>query len=107
MGKFVETLPQQIILLPINDNVNDYAKNINENLSNLGYRSIMDNRIEKISKKITDAEIKKIPYMIIIGDKEMESNTLSIRKKSEGDIGKMTLKQLLKHLEDDLSLNIN
>mgnify|MGYP001296413553 FL=1 len=94
--------PQQLIVLPINEKVNNYATDINNKLSEAGFRSSIDSRFEKISRKIRDAEIKKIPYMIIIGENEKESNTISVRKKSKGDIGKMDINDLLNRLKDEL-----
>ena len=94
--------PQQLIVLPINEKVNQYATEINNTLLQSGFRSSIDLRFEKISRKIRDAEIKKIPYMLIIGDNEKDSNTLSVRKKSKGDIGKININDLLKRLKDEL-----
>ena len=94
--------PKQIIILPITEKVNEYAQNIKNQLDNLNYRTSLDLRIEKISKKIRDAEVKKIPYMLIIGEDEMKSNTVSIRKKSIGDKGKVKIEKLISMLEDDM-----
>ena len=94
--------PQQLIVLPINEKVNNYATEIHNKLLEAGFRSSIDSRFEKISRKIRDAEIKKIPYMIIIGENEKESNTISVRKKSKGDIGKMDINDLLNRLKDEL-----
>ncbi|MDG2341706.1 MAG: threonine--tRNA ligase [Cytophagales bacterium] len=96
--------PKQIIILPITERVNEYAQNIKNQLDNLNYRTSLDLRIEKISKKIRDAEVKKIPYMLIIGEDEMKSNTVSIRKKSIGDKGKVKIEKLISMLEDDMKL---
>ena len=86
--------PKQLIILPINDKVNNYAFGVYDKLSKNGYRCSLDKRVEKISKKIRDAEVMKIPYMIIVGENEMNSSNLSVRKKGEGDIGKMSLIEL-------------
>ena len=94
--------PKQIIILPITEKVNEYAQNIKNQLDNLNYRTSLDLRIEKISKKIRDAEVKKIPYMLIIGEDEMKSNTVSIRKKYIGDKGKVKIEKLISMLEDDM-----
>ncbi len=94
--------PKQIVILPITEKVNRYAENIKNELDNLNYRTSIDLRIEKISKKIRDAEVKKIPYMLIIGEDEMKSSTVSIRKKSIGDKGKVKLENLISMLEDDM-----
>ena len=94
--------PQQLIVLPINEKVNDYATKINNKLLKKGFRSSIDSRYEKISRKIRDAEIKKIPYMLIIGENEKESNTISVRKKSKGDIGRIDINDLLNRLKGEL-----
>ena len=99
--------PEQIIILPINENVLNYAENINKSLSDDGLRSSIDYRNEKISRKVRDAELKKVPYMMIIGDNEMSSNTISVRKKSKGDIGKMSLNDFLSNIKTDLSPSTN
>ena len=95
--------PEQVIVLPINDNVVAYAENINNSLTDKGLRSSVDFRNEKISKKVRDAELKKVPYMLIIGDNEMSSNTISVRKKTKGDIGKMSVNDFLSSIKTDLS----
>ena len=97
--------PNQVIILPINENVNDYSTEIKNKLESLDFRTEIDTRFEKISKKIRDAEVKKIPYMLVIGDNEMKSSTLSVRKKHEGDIGKMSLDGLIKILNEELNSN--
>ena len=94
--------PNQVIILPINEKVNDYAKKIKIELDKLNYRTSIDHRIEKVSKKIRDAEVKKIPYMLIIGEDEMKSGTVSVRKKSIGDKGKVDLENLISMLDDDM-----
>lgn len=95
--------PEQAIVLPINDNVVTYAENINNSLIDKGLRSSVDFRNEKISKKVRDAELKKVPYMLIVGDNEMSSNTISVRKKTKGDIGKMSVNDFLSSIKTDLS----
>ena len=99
--------PYQLIVLPINEKVNQYASSIKDSLENLNFRTSIDTRFEKISKKIRDAEIKKIPYMIIIGENEMTSSTLSVRKKYKGDIGKMSIDELTNMLKEELNTNLN
>ena len=69
--------PNQVIILPINENVNDYATEIKNKLESLDFRTEIDTRFEKISKKIRDAEVKKIPYMLVIGDNEKKSSTVA------------------------------
>ena len=81
----------------------EYAEKINATLIDKGFRSSVDKRNEKISKKVRDAELKKIPYMLIVGDKEMESNSVSVRKKTEGDIGQKVVKDFIVGIQEELS----
>ena len=99
--------PEQLIILPINDKVNKYANNIFSLLKEANYRCSIDNRVEKISKKIRDAEVMKIPYMIVIGEKEMNTSQVSIRRKGKGDIGKMKIEEFESLLIKELNNHIN
>jgi len=99
--------PEQLIILPINDKVNKYANDIFSRLKEANYRCSIDDRIEKISKKIRDAEVMKIPYMIIIGEKEMNTSQVSIRRKGKGDIGKMKIEEFESLLIKELNNHIN
>lgn len=87
--------PTQVAILPIIDQFSEYAEKVKIELKNNDIRCKLDNRNEKIGRKIRDAEVGKIPYMLIIGEKEIENNTLSIRKHGEGDIGELTLNQFI------------
>ncbi len=81
--------PVQVKVLPITDRAADYAQQLVEALSMLGLRAEADLRNEKIGRKIVDAENEKVPYKLVIGDKEVEEGTVSVRKRGEGDIGAM------------------
>ncbi|MDR0605893.1 MAG: threonine--tRNA ligase [Bacteroidales bacterium] len=83
--------PNQAIVLPISDKYQQYAEVVSKKLSQLDIRVTIDDRSEKTGKKIRDAEVQKIPYMIIVGEKEMNENTLSIRQHGVGDLGAMTV----------------
>lgn len=85
--------PVQVNILPITDSHKDYAKRIYDELRKDGFRVNVDNRNEKIGFKIRESENKKIPYMIIIGDKEVENNNISVRQHLKGDIGKFELNE--------------
>ncbi len=89
--------PDQIVVLPISERFNDYAKNIVQKLLQKDIRGSVDERNEKIGRKIRDAEVAKTPYMLLVGEKEVESNTISIRKKGEGDLGTMTVEEFTTH----------
>jgi len=99
--------PIQMTILSISDKFNSYSDKIFKSLSKLNLRVIKDIRSEKISKKIRDAELKKIPYMIIIGENELKSNKISLRKHTEGDLGKMTLDDLISILKKEKNVIIN
>ncbi|WP_293298155.1 threonine--tRNA ligase [Pedobacter sp. UBA4863] len=83
--------PEQYIILPISEKYEEYAKKVSEELNISDIRGLIDFRDEKIGRKIRDAEVKKLPYMLIIGEKEMEEGKVSVRKHGEGDLGSMTL----------------
>lgn len=83
--------PEQYIVLPISEKFNEYAQKVVNILNNSDLRGLIDDRDEKIGKKIRDAEIGKIPFMLIVGEKEQEQNTISVRKHGTGDLGSFTL----------------
>jgi len=90
--------PDQVAVLPISDAYADYAKNVDNYLKNNDIRSYVDYRSEKIGRKIRDAEIMKVPYMLIIGEKEQNSASLSVRKHGEGDLGIMLKETFFKQI---------
>ena len=84
-------IPEQAVVLPISEKFNDYAYDVVKELDKHGVRAIVDDRNEKIGKKIRDNELKKIPYLLIVGEKEKENNEISVRKQGEGDKGSMKI----------------
>ncbi len=84
-------IPEQCVVLPISEKFNDYAYTVAKELDKDGVRAIVDDRNEKIGKKIRDNELKKIPYMLIVGEKEAENGEVSVRKQGEGDKGTMKI----------------
>jgi threonyl-tRNA synthetase len=93
-GKFPLWLtPEQVAILPVSDRFNDYAQSVLEELKNSDIRGYVDDRSEKVGKKIRDNELKKVPYMLIVGEEEADSRTVAVRKQGEtgGDQGKMTI----------------
>jgi len=93
--------PTQVRILPISDKSKDYADNILNALKAEDIRAEVDHRAEKIGKKIREAELDKIPYMIIIGEKDIENNTISIRKKGEGDEGATQLTDFISRIKSE------
>ena len=95
-GKFPLWLaPEQYILLPIGEKYHDYAREIQQQLMQHDIRGTIDERSEKIGRKIRDAEVSKIPYMLIVGEKDMEAGAVSVRKQGEGDQGSMKLPEFI------------
>ncbi len=92
--------PDQIIILPISEKFHNFAAGILETLENEGFRVSIDSRNEKIGKKIRDAEMAKIPYMAVIGEKEMNENLVSVRKHGQGDLGAMPIEEFIKNIHE-------
>ena len=99
----------QVAILPISEKYNEYAKNVLELLNNSDIRGFVDDRNEKIGKKIRDSELKKVPFMLVVGEKEAENNEVSVRQRNEGDLGSMTIESfdqfVQKAIENELSVN--
>ena len=95
--------PEQVRILPISDRFMDTAKAVRDRLFNEGIRVELDDRSEKIGYKIREAQLKKIPYMLIIGEKEEQSGTVSVRKRGEGDIGTVSVDDFLSSAKKDIA----
>jgi threonyl-tRNA synthetase len=95
--------PDQAIILPISDKYQNYAKNVLNLLNNYEIRTLIDERSEKTGKKIRDAETRKIPYMLIVGEKEEAEGTVSVRKHGQGDLGTFTIEEFVKLIQDDIN----
>ncbi len=103
-GKFpLWLIPEQVILLPISDKYQKYAENVLHLLENSEIRALIDNRNEKTGRKIRDAELNKIPFMIIVGEQEEETKTVSVRKQGEGDIGKFTIDEFITFIKNEVN----
>ena len=96
--------PEQFIVLPISEKYEDYAKKVLESLNNSDIRGLIDSRDEKIGRKIRDAEVKKIPYMLIVGEKEMEEGKVSVRKHGQGDVGSMMIGEFENQLINEIKV---
>lgn len=102
-GKFPLWLsPEQVTVLPISEKYNNYAKNVLELLKNYDIRGLVDERNEKIGKKIRDTELQKVPYMLIVGEKEEAENKVAVRKQGEGDIGVFDIEQFAKLINSEI-----
>ena len=92
----------QVAILPVSDKYNDYAKKVLELLNNSDIRGFVDDRNEKVGKKIRDSELKKIPFMLIVGEQEAEKNEVSVRQRLEGDLGSMTIETFDKLVQNTI-----
>jgi threonyl-tRNA synthetase len=102
-GKFPLWLtPDQAVILPISEKYQDYAEKVSKFLKNYDIRTLIDERSEKIGKKIRDNELKRIPYLLIVGEKEQESETVSVRRQGEGDQGSMKLEEFAAFLQTEV-----
>ncbi len=106
-GKFPLWLaPDQAVLLPVSEKFNEYAKKVADLLNNYDIRTLVDDRNEKVGKKIRDNELKRIPYLLIVGEKEADDNLVSVRLQGVGDKGQMTIEDFAKHLNEEVENQI-
>ncbi len=99
----------QFVILPISEKFNEYAQKVSDLLNNYDIRGLIDDRNEKIGKKIRDAELAKRPFMLVIGEKEFEANTVAVRQRGQGDQGSMSVEKFAQFVQDlvDKELAIN
>lgn len=102
-GKFPLWLaPEQVTIIPISEKYENYAVKVSDLLKNYEIRSQIDNRNEKTGKKIRDAEVEKVPYMLIVGEKEEADNTVSLRKQGSGDLGTYTIEAFAQIIQNEI-----
>ena len=107
-GKFPLWLtPDQVAILPISEKYNDYAQEVRMMLKRQDIRAIVDDRNEKIGRKIRDNELKRIPYMLIVGEKEAENRQVAVRKQGEGDQGTMSIEDFAAQVTNEINEMIN
>ena len=99
--------PCQVRVMPITDKHYEYAKKLSDEMFKLGLRVYLDDRNEKIGYKIREAQLQKVPYMLVIGDKEVEDGTVAVRRRGEGDIGAMKQEDLLPCCKKKLPIKNN
>ena len=103
-GKFPLWLtPDQVVVLPISEKYNDYAQKVSDLLNYSDIRTVLDDRNEKIGRKIRDNELKKIPYLLIVGENEMNNNTVSVRRQGQGDMGTMTIEEFTQKINEEVN----
>ena len=95
--------PDQVAILPISEKYNDYAKTVAAALDNAGVRAIIDDRNEKIGRKIRDNELKRVPYMVVVGEKEAADGTVAMRKQGGGEQATMSIADFAKRINDEVA----
>ena len=99
--------PEQVRILPITDRTLDYSKEIMKKLQNMGVRCELDSRSEKVGYKIRQAQLEKVPYMLVLGDKEAEANTLAVRDRKTGETTNMSIDEFLNKIDREIKEKIN
>ena len=99
-------MPDQVIILPISDKYQIYTEKVLHLLENSEIRALVDNRSEKTGRKIRDAEVSKIPFMLILGEKEENEGTVSVRRHGEGDIGTFSIQEFISLIQKEISKTI-
>ena len=97
----------QFIILPVSEKFNEYAEKVSEFLNNYDIRGLVDDRNEKVGKKIRDAELAKVPFMLIVGEEEVVSNTVSVRQRGKGDLGKLPFEEFVKLVQNEIELQLS
>ena len=98
--------PTQVKILPITDLQHEYAKQVEEKLHKVGVRVVLDDRSEKVGYKIREAQLEKVPYMLVLGAKEVEENLVAIRSRKDGDIGTMKVEEFVEKIKNDIENKI-
>ena len=98
--------PDQVAILPISEKYNDYARKVSKYFANQGVRAVIDDRNEKIGRKIRDTELKRTPYMVIVGEKEMEEGLVSMRKQGGGEQATMSMEDFAKRINDEVAVQL-
>jgi threonyl-tRNA synthetase len=99
--------PVQVKVMPISERQNDYAAQVTKQLEDLDIRVELDIRNEKVGYKIREAQMQKIPYMLVVGDKEIENNEVAVRDRKEGDRGSMSLDEFISNIQKEIKEKIN
>ena len=107
-GKFPLWLaPDQAVILTVSEKSNDYARKLSELLNNSDIRTVLDDRNEKIGRKIRDNELKKIPYLLVVGENEARENKVSVRRQGQGDLGSMTEDEFIEMIHSEVDKQLH
>jgi threonyl-tRNA synthetase len=95
--------PEQVRVIPIREKFNDYAKQVEASLRAEGFRAVADYRHEDMRYKIREAQLDKIPYMLVLGEKEQQAGTVAVRDRTDGDLGAMPIAELVNRLRTEVA----
>ena len=98
--------PDQVVVIPVSEKYNEYADKVFKKLELSGISGFVDNRDEKVGKKIRDSEVKKIPMMLVVGEAEENANQVSLRRRHEGDVGKFDLDQFIDYFLEEVNKSL-
>lgn len=102
-GKFPLWLtPDQVVVMTVSEKSNEYAQNVLNLLNNSDIRTVLDDRNEKIGRKIRDNELKKIPYLLVVGENEAKEKRVSVRRQGQGDMGSMTVDEFIEMIHKEV-----
>jgi threonyl-tRNA synthetase len=99
--------PEQVVVLPISEKYHDYAEKVLKFLNNYDIRTLIDSRNEKIGKKIRDSELRRIPYLLVVGEKEEAEGTVAVRRQGEGDKGSMKMEDFKDFIINEVKNQLN
>lgn len=99
--------PEQVVIIPVSDKYLDYARKVATDLEAADIRLEIDDRNETLGRKIRDNQLRRIPYMLIVGEKEAQNDEVSVRKSGEGDLGSMKIANFAAHLTNEVNQMIN
>jgi len=99
--------PEQVVVLPISDKFLDYAEKVADLLNNSDIRTLVDRRTESIGRKIRDNEMRKLPFMLIVGEKEEAEEKVSVREHGKGDLGSMSIQEFMHRIHEDINRQLN
>ena len=97
--------PEQIWIIPVGSRHEKYAQDVGHRMSNIGYRTEVKDENETVSKKIREGELKKIPYLLVVGDKEMKTKSVRVRERKKGDVGMIKLIKFVKKVKKEIEAN--
>jgi len=94
--------PTQVKILPITDSQHEYAKEVQNKLHKIGIRVVLDDRNEKVGYKIREAQLEKVPYMLVIGEKETQENLVAVRSREDGDLGTINIEEFVNNIKEEV-----